>query len=76
MDGILKSPPQEKQMPRRTRFVENCRSRRIIERWDEKTYLDEGVQHENKGYWTNGMTGFPRRTVQEVRDWIDQQEQG
>ena len=62
-------------MPRRTRLVENYCGRRIVEQWLESRTLDQGVTKHDTGYWTDGMSGFPRKKIQEVREWIDQQEQ-
>ena len=37
--------------------------------------LDQGEAKHEAGYWTVGISGFPRKTIREVREWIDQQEQ-
>ena len=62
-------------MSRKQRFVENYGGRRIVERWTELRTLDEGTTKHDAGYWTDGMSGFPRKTIQEVRRWIDEQEE-
>ena len=58
-------------MARRQRYIETYKGRRIVERWTERDTLDEGVDVTGRGYWTEGMTGFPRASVAEVRTWID-----
>lgn len=62
-------------MARRTRFFENYRGRRVVKQWLESRTLDEGFTKHHAGHWTDGVSGFPRKTIQEVREWIDQQEQ-
>ena len=61
-------------MSRRSRFVENYRGHRIVERWTEMRTIDQGTTKHEDGYWTDGMSGFPRTTIREVRQWIDEQE--
>jgi hypothetical protein len=57
----------------RERRVATYQRRRIVEKWTEEDTLDEGVHIENQGYWTAGMSGYPRKTIEEVRAWIDEQ---